>query len=65
MINKNKLKSKIVENGFTQESLSEKMGISRQSFNSKLNNKVEFRVSEIESLCEILKIDDVKSIFFG
>ena len=61
----NKLRSLIVENGMTQGYVANKLGISPQSFSYKLNNKIEFKASEIEALCTLLSISDKDSIFFA
>lgn len=64
MTDTNELRSLIVKNGYTQTSIAEKIGISYQSFSYKLNNKVEFKVSEIKALCSILGITDKDKYFF-
>lgn len=64
MTNTNLLKARIIEKGFTQAEIAEKLGISYQSFNYKLNNRTEFKASEIEALCEILEIEDKDLYFF-
>lgn len=61
--NTKKLRGKIFENGFTYEQLASKLGISYQAFSNKVNNKSEFKASEIQTLCEILDIND-KDIYF-
>ncbi len=61
----NKLRSLIVEKGLTQGDVASKLGISPQSFSYKLNNKIEFKASEIEALCTLLSISDKDSIFFA
>lgn len=60
----NKLKAKLSENGLTQSMVADKLGISMQSFSYKLNNKVEFKASEIKTLCRILDIQDKDAYFF-
>lgn len=60
-----KLKAAIIENGFNQEQLAEMLGMTTATFNYKVNNKSEFKASEIKDLCEILKITEVKTIFFA
>ncbi len=60
----NKLRSLIVERGMTQSFVAEKLGISPQSLSYKINNRVEFKASEIETLCSLLSIKDKDSIFF-
>lgn len=60
----NKLKAKLSEYGFTQAEIATKLKLSYQTFNAKLNNKSEFKASEIELLCSILKIADKNEYFF-
>lgn len=57
MVNTNMVKAKIAEKGYNQASVAAKMGISYQSFNYKVNNIREFKVSEIDTLCKILDIE--------
>ncbi len=61
----NELRSLIVKKGLTQGDVANKLGISPQSFSYKLNNKIEFKASEIEALCILLCISDKDSIFFA
>lgn len=60
----NKLKAKLSEYRLTNEKIADKLGISAQSFSYKLNNKVEFKASEINALCKILNITDKDDYFF-
>lgn len=60
----NELRALFVQKGYTQSVIAEKIGISRQSMSCKMNNKVEFKVSEIEALCNILGITDKNKYFF-
>lgn len=62
--NTSKLKAKLVEKGFTQAQIAEKLGISFQSLCYKINNKIEFKASEIQKLCELLDIKDKDEYFF-
>ena len=64
MTDSNKLREKIYEKGMTQREVAEKIGISFQSLSYKMNNKIEFRASEMEKLCKILDIKDKDSYFF-
>ena len=65
MINTKLLKSYFVKNGFTQGVTAKKIGISYQSLSDKINNKAQFKVNEVSSLCEVLNItDDKTNIFF-
>ena len=52
----NKLKSRIVEAGYTQKSLAKAMGISKNTLNSKINGKTQFNLKEVDTLCELLAI---------
>ena len=66
MINTKLLKSYFIKNGLTQEDVAKKIGISYQSLSDKINNKVQFKVNEVSSLCELLKIKNEKDeIFFA
>ena len=66
MINTKLLKSYFVKNGLTQEDVAKKIGISYQSLSDKVNNKVQFKVNEVSSLCEMLSINEDKDeIFFA
>lgn len=65
MTNTLKLKAAIMESGFNQERLAEMLGMTTATFNYKVNNKSEFKASEIKKLCEFLKITDVNTIFFA
>ena len=60
----NKLKAKLSEKGLTRSEIADKLGISMQSFSYKLNNKVEFKASEIKKLCKELDILDKDAYFF-
>ncbi len=66
-MNINLLKSKIIENGFTQKSLSSAMGISVNTLNKKILLQSSFTVGDVRKLKEILKlsIEDVNNIFFN
>ena len=61
-----KLKSKMVEEKETYRSMSEKSGISLNSLNNKLNGYTLFDISEVASVCSILKIPPEEiPIFFN
>lgn len=64
MTDTQKLKAKIIENGMTQAKIARKLGISATAFNNKLLNRSSFKSEEMFHLCEILKIEEAKSIFF-
>ena len=65
LMNFNLLKGKIKENAYTQKDISEQIGISLQSFNSKINGKRKFTLDEVINICKILKIEDPNQIFFN
>lgn len=67
MTNTNLLKAKIKENGFKYGFLADQLGISAYGLANKMNNKTEFKATEIQTLCRILKIDSLtekEAIFF-
>ncbi len=64
MTDTKKLKARMVELGFTAAQIADMLGISRQSFSLKLNNKVEFKASEITKISDVLSIKDKGPYFF-
>lgn len=66
MTNTLKLKAIMVERGLTQADLAKALNISEQTMNYKINNRREFKASEIQTLIKILQIpsDQVDGIFF-
>lgn len=66
MTNTKKLRALILERGFIQEQVAAHLGITTTSLNYKINNKREFKASEIHALIELLEIkdEDVNGIFF-
>jgi len=67
LTNTRKLKALLVEYGFTQGDVAKKLGITEQSFNAKLNNRKEFKATEIKVLVEVLNIETeaINDIFFN
>lgn len=65
MTNTKKLKAIFVEHGKTQYEVAKMIGISKTSLSYKLNNKKEFRLSEVKLLCDYFNIKDVENIFFA
>jgi predicted transcriptional regulator len=61
------LNSKIDEIKIPITTIAEKMGISRQTFYLKMSGQREFKPSEIEKICDILRLtdDEKSSIFFA
>lgn len=60
----NKLKGRMKEMGLSQEQVSNMLGISTQSFNAKINNRNQFTLGEVISLCDLLNIENPKEYFF-
>lgn len=58
MINTNKLKGIMAEQGYSQKKLAYDMGMSINSFHSKLTGKSWFDTDQVVKICELLKIDD-------
>jgi transcriptional regulator with XRE-family HTH domain len=58
------MKATIIQNGLTQDDVAKFLKISQQAFSSKINNKSEFKASEIIKLSELLGIEDKDTIFF-
>lgn len=69
MINANKLRGKIVENGLTVEAVAEQMGMDRSTLYRKMrpDTGTSFTVGEARAIGRILKLSaqDVMAIFFS
>ena len=67
MVNSIALKKAIDISGIKQKVLANKIGITQNSLSRKLNNKSEFKLSEVEKLCVILDIESEAKdcIFFA
>lgn len=63
MIDVNKLKGVIYEKGLSQRQVAQSMGISTQTFYSKMKKGI-FDSNEIDALIDILDIRDPIPIFF-
>lgn len=58
----------ISKSGLKKQFIAEQLGISRYSLMQKINNIVEFKISEVDKLCVILKITSLREkdkIFFA
>lgn len=64
MMDVNRLKGIIVQNGKTQEDVAKYIGITPKTFYLKMKKGV-FGSDEIDKMIEYLKIDDPVSIFFA
>ena len=68
MTNTLKLRALLIENNLTNEDVAKQLGISKQSFSMKINNKREFKASEINKLSLLLNLFntyDIMPIFFA
>lgn len=61
------LEQYITKSGYKRGYIAERIGISRFSLAQKINNKSEFKASEIKALCDVLDIDSEarSAIFFA
>lgn len=66
MMNANKLKAKLVENGLNVELLAKQMGLNPQTVYNKINNDG-FKMSEARKIGDILHLTSVElcEIFFA
>lgn len=67
MTNTKELWNVIQESGLKFQAIAEKMGLSSFGLRKKVDGATEFKASEIKTLCEILRIDDLQQrekIFF-
>lgn len=69
MTNTNLLIQKINDSGYKRSYIAKAIGLkSAYGLSKKINNETEFKASEINALCEILKIDSAEekeAIFFA
>lgn len=57
MTNTLELEMAIRKKGFTKKYVASQLGLTQQGFLLKLNNKNEFKASEISKLCHLLDVD--------
>lgn len=63
--NFNKLKIRMKDKEYTQPELGKVLGISRTQVNFRLNNRMDFRSSEISIIADILDIrNEIEEYFF-
>ena len=60
MTNTRQLKSVLTLRGMTQIELANKMGISPVTLSNKINNKIEFKASEIRKIADILGLGNME-----
>lgn len=67
MTDRKLLEEAIQESGLKKNHIAQALGMSRPTFNSYMEGRQEFRVSHMNILCALLKIDSEKreAIFFG
>lgn len=68
MVNVNKLRGKIVENGLSVEEIADKIGIDRSTFYRRLNSGGEnFLIKEVDAIAKILNLtsNEAATIFFA
>lgn len=68
MTNVELLAEKIRESGLKKSFIAEKIGVSRANLTALLNNKAEFKASQIRAICDVLNIKDdavITAIFFA
>lgn len=67
LINTNKLKGKIVENGLNVEALAHQMELDITTVYRKIRGESDFTVREVSEIASILKLseDDLTAIFFA
>lgn len=61
------LEQYIKKSGYKKSFIAKKLGLTAYGFTLKVNNKSEFKASEMTILCELLKISakDKEAIFFA
>ena len=68
MVNTDILKEKQKECGVQTKFIYEKLGISRESYYNRLSGRTPFKLSEVQTLCEIFHITSLReknNIFFS
>ena len=68
MTNKELLEKAIKDSGLKKSFIAEKIGLTPAGFYNCLNNRAEFKASQISILCDLLGIEDLKdkeAIFFA
>lgn len=68
MTNTELLEAMIQRSGYKKSFIAKAIGLSTYGFSKKIKNETEFKASEIEALCELLKIsssEEREAIFFA
>lgn len=64
MLDRNKLRGKIVENGLTSAQVAKEIGLSESTFSRKLNSG-DFGIEDAAKMIELLNIQNPAEIFFA
>lgn len=68
MTNIDLLEDKIYESGLKKGYIAARIGVSPSTFSALMNNRTEFKASQIKEICKVLNIEDdaeIKAIFFS
>ena len=68
MTNIDLLEDKIYESGLKKGYIAARIGVSSSTFSALLNNRTEFKASQIRDICNVLDIKDdaeIRAIFFN
>lgn len=68
MTNLKLLEEKIKASGLKKAYIADKIGVSASTFSALMNNRAEFKASQISAICKILDIQDnaeIRAIFFA
>jgi len=68
MTDTEKLRNAIKHSGLKLEYIANALGISRFALSKKIENVTEFKTSEVQKMCDVLRITDVRekeAIFFA
>lgn len=58
MVNANKFRAKMVEQGYTQKSLATAAGMNENTLGAKINGKSFFDTREVNTLCDLMHIEE-------
>ena len=65
MFDEKKFRAALELSGVSIKELAKELGISKVTLYRKMNGKSDFYRDEIRKICEIIKTDDIVSIFFS
>ena len=67
MLNKNKLRGKIVEKGYSVRTIAAEIGLNKATFYRKMNGTSDFTREEIQKIAVLLdlSVQEKEEIFFG